>query len=100
MMRIRQIILLVLFALVATARAALARVVRVEVLSRTDIAGGAPFGAAGMYERIVGRVYFAFNPASEQNARIVDLALAPRNANGEVEAWSDFVILRPKDASK
>ena len=86
-------------ALLGFARSASARVVRVEVLSRTDIAG-APFGAGGVYERIVGRVYFAFDPKNPHNAQIVDLSLAPRNATGEVEAWSDFVILRPKDASK
>ena len=99
MAHIRRIVILVFLALVAFARSALARVVRVEVLSRTDIAG-APFGPAGEYERIVGRVYFAFDPKNPQNAQIVDLSLAPRNAQGEVEAWSDVVILRPKDPSK
>ena len=97
---IRRIVLSGVVALVLCARDAYARVVRVEVLSRTTIAGGASFGSAGAYERIVGRVYFAFDPSNEHNAQIVDLILAPRNERGEVEAWSDFVILRPKDASK
>ena len=99
MTSIRRILILVCVALLGIARGAQARVVRVEVLSRTDIAGG-PFGSAGVYERIVGRVYFAFDPRNPRNAQIVDLSLAPRNAHGEVEAWSDIVILRPKDASK
>jgi Alpha/beta hydrolase domain len=99
MVHIRRILIAVLVALAGFARSASARVVRVEVLSRTDIAGG-PFGAGGAYERIVGRVYFAFDPKNPHNAQIVDLSLAPRNAKGEVEAWSEFVILRPKDASK
>lgn len=72
-----------------------ARVVRVEVLTRTVIAGGAPFGNSGAYERITGRLHYAFDAASPHNARVVDLALAERNAAGEVEAWSEFVLLRP-----
>ncbi|MEO6879269.1 MAG: alpha/beta hydrolase domain-containing protein, partial [Gemmatimonadaceae bacterium] len=82
------------------ARPAEARVVRVDIMSRTDVAGGAPFGSAGPYERITGRMYFAFDPANRYDAQIVDLALAPRNAGGQVEAWSDFVILRPKLAGR
>ena len=86
-------------ALAIVARPAAARVVRVEVRSRVDIAAGAAFGAAGPYERITGRMYFAFDPTNPHDGRIVDLALAPRNANGEVEAWSDFVMLRPKNSA-
>src|SRR6185503_1768536 len=80
---------------VAIPSAASARVVRVEILSRADISG--TFGSAGVYERITGRVYFAFDPRNPENRKIVDLALAPRNARGEVEAISEFVMLRPKD---
>ncbi|HST07815.1 MAG TPA: alpha/beta hydrolase domain-containing protein [Gemmatimonadaceae bacterium] len=76
---------------------ALGRVVRVEILSRADIAGS--FGSAGIYERVTGRVYFAFDPRNPENRKIVDLALAPRNARGEVEAISEFVMLRPKDST-
>ena len=96
----RRVLLLVVLALFGSARAALARVVRVEVLTRTDIAAGAPFGAAGPYERITGRIYYAFDPNNEHDKQIVDLSLAPRNASGEVEAWSEFVILRPKNRAK
>jgi hypothetical protein len=78
---------------------ALARVVRVVIDRREEIAGGAPFGAAGAYERVVGRVFFALDPRNPHDRQIVDLALAPRDANGEVEAWSEFVMLRPKDPS-
>ncbi len=69
-----------------------ARVVRVEILSRTPISGDF---AGKQYERITGRVYFAFDPNNPENKKIVDLGLAPRNANGEVEAISEFVMLRP-----
>jgi hypothetical protein len=83
-----------LLAVALSAASAAARVVRVEILSRADITG--TFGTAGAYERIIGRVYFAFDPKNPENQRIVDLTLAPRNAAGEVEAVSDFVMFRPK----
>ena len=74
-----------------------ARVVRVEILSRTTISGQF---AGKTYERITGRVYFAFDPRNPENRKIVDLDLAPRNANGEVEAISEFVMLRPANAEQ
>jgi hypothetical protein len=81
-------------------RTAQARVVRVVVDRRELIAGGVSFGNAGQYERLVGRVYFAFDPANPHDRQIVDLDHAPRNAAGEVEAWSEFVMLVPKDPSR
>ncbi|MFL5605331.1 MAG: alpha/beta hydrolase domain-containing protein [Gemmatimonadaceae bacterium] len=77
-----------------------ARVVRVTIDRRELIAGGATFGAAGQYERLVGRVYFAFDPKNPYDRQIVDLDRAPRNAAGEVEAWSEFVMLVPKDPAR
>jgi hypothetical protein len=88
-----------LFLLLAPADA-LARVVRVSIEKRELIGGGASFGRAGAYERISGRVYFAFDPRNPQDRRIVDLGRAPRNADGEVEAWSEFVMLVPRDPAK
>jgi hypothetical protein len=81
-------------------RGALARVVRVVVDRREAIAGGAAFGDAGAYERVVGRIFFAFDPSNPHDRQIVDLSLAPRNAAGEVEAWAEFVLLRPVDAAR
>jgi hypothetical protein len=92
------IVLLFLAGIAGFASPAFARVVRVEILSRSDISG--TFGDAGTYERITGRVYFAFDPRNPENRKIVDLGLAPRNSSGEVEAWSEFVILRPKDSAR
>ena len=43
---------------------ALARVVRVTIDRRDPIGGGASFGKSGAYDRITGRVYFAFDPAN------------------------------------
>lgn len=96
--KLARTLLLALAVAPIVATSAHARVVRVEVISRSDIGG--TFGSSGTYERITGRVYFAFDPKNPENRRIVDLDLAPRNSNGEVEAWSDFVMLRPKDPAR
>lgn len=77
-----------------------ARVLRVEIASRADVLQGKPFGDAGAYERITGRVYFSLPIASSHNQRIVDLSNAVNLKNGEVEFSSDFVAVRPKDAHK
>ncbi|HKW56221.1 MAG TPA: alpha/beta hydrolase domain-containing protein [Candidatus Acidoferrum sp.] len=77
-----------------------ARVTRVEILSRSDVQDGKPFGLAGPYEKITGRVYFAVDPASLHNRQIVDLSRAPGNASGEVEFSADLYLLRPKDMNK
>lgn len=70
-----------------------ARVIRVEVLSRTPIASGAP--DMPEYEKIIARVHFAVNPANAHNRRIVDLEKAARNSQGEIEFSSDLFLLRP-----
>jgi hypothetical protein len=77
-----------------------ARVVRVEITSRGDIQEGKPFGNAGAYEKIIGRVYFAVDPSNLHNRQIVDLDKAPRNAHGEVEFSADLYLLKPKDMAK
>ena len=77
-----------------------ARVLRVEIASRADVLGGKPFGDAGAYERITGRVFFSLPIANQHNQRIVDLSNAVNLKNGEIEFSSDFVAIRPKDAHK
>jgi hypothetical protein len=77
-----------------------ARVVRVEIESRTDVLHGKSFGHAGPYERITGRVYFSLPVANPHNQRIVDLANAVNLKNGEVEFSSDFIAVRPKESNK
>jgi Alpha/beta hydrolase domain len=87
-------------ALLAASAPAAARVTRFEVTSRRDIALGRSFGRAGAYEKVAGRVHFAVRPDDPRERRIADLALAPRNARGEVEFSADFHVLRPKDAAR
>jgi hypothetical protein len=77
-----------------------ARVVRVEVTSRSAVLNGKTFGDAGAYERITGRVYFSLPVANPHNQRVVDLGNAVNLKNGEVEFSSDFIAVRPKDAQK
>src|SRR5665213_2987002 len=70
------IALLALTLLVVTK--ASAEVVRVEIASRK------PWGKSS--EKLQGQVYFEVDPAS---SAITDVALAPRNAKGQVEFSSD-----------
>lgn len=88
---------LVLLAIVCGTLRVQARVVRVEISSRQDVLGGQPFGNAGPYERIVGKVYFAVAVANPHNQPIVDLGNAANLQNGDVAFSTDFVAIRPKD---
>lgn len=91
---------IVVFILVAFASPARSEVTRVEIERREDVLGGKAFGEAGAYEKLAGYIYFAFDPDNPYNARIVDLKLAPRNSDGKVEAWANFMVLKPKDPAK
>ncbi len=77
-----------------------ARVVRVDILSRTDIENGKQFGNAGAYERIAGRVYFSVAVSNPHNDRIVDLKNSVNFHDDGVEFSADFVAIHPKDARK
>ncbi len=77
-----------------------AELASLDVRARQPFANGTSFGKSGPYERITGIARFAINPKHPCNKAIVDLSLAPRNAQGKVEFESDFVILAPKDPSK
>src|SRR5919201_1289575 len=94
----RSLRLIVLFALLTST--ALARVNRVEITSRSDIANGQSFGLAGPYEKIEGRVYFKVRPDNAHNQQIVDLDKADRNGQGEVEFSADLYLLKPKDMNR
>jgi hypothetical protein len=83
--------------LTLTAGAAEARVVRLRIERREPVLNGRAFGAAGPYEKLIGKVDFGLDPALPRNGDIVDLKLAPRDARGEVEASADFYMLKPLD---
>lgn len=75
-------------------------VTRVEIASRLPYTDGRDFAGVGPYQRLLGRVYFAVDPAQPANAAVIDLNLAPRNAQGLVEFSADLEILAPADLSK
>ncbi|GAC1315110.1 MAG: alpha/beta hydrolase domain-containing protein [Chloroflexota bacterium] len=52
------------------------------------------------YERIDGRMHFTVDPHHPANQRIVDLDKAPRDPQGKVRFWADFLLLQPKDAER
>ena len=81
---------LVWFVLICSAHAA---VVRVEVTERSDL------GETG-YEQIIGRLHFEIDPVRPGNSIIADVDLAPVNAKGRVNFFSDLRILKPKDPAR
>jgi hypothetical protein len=77
-----------------------AELVSLKVIRREPFAGGMAFGETGPYEKIVAVARFAVDPKHPRNQAIVDLSLAPRNAQGKVEFESDVFILAPKSPEK
>src|SRR5690242_17977916 len=77
-----------------------AELVSLDIRERQPFANGIGFGKSGPYEKITGIARFALDPKQPGNKAIVDLDLAPRNADGKVEFETDFCILAPKDPSK
>ena len=77
-----------------------AEVVRFDIVERGPAFAGRSFGDVGPYERITARATIALNPSDDRNAVITDLAQAPRNPDGKVEATADVVILRPADPTR
>src|SRR5207244_1384577 len=63
-------------------------------------AEGHAFGKAGSYQRLKGVAHGLLDPLAPQNAVIVDLDKAPRNAQGLVEYEIDVDILRPVDPAR
>jgi len=89
------IVLVGLFAVPAASE-----VVRIDVQSRSDLAGGRNFGAAGSYEKIVGKIFFAVDPSLPANRIVTDIERAPRNCAGKVEFSSDFFLIKPKNVAR
>ena len=98
----RNVLIVSILCLVATAlgRPASAAVTKIEITRRWPYADGQAIGDRGPYERLLGRVHFSVDPAAEANAQVVDLELAPRNAQGRVEFAADLEILAPTDLAK
>jgi hypothetical protein len=76
-----------------------ARTTRIEILTRTDAFGGYSFPGVGPYEKITGIATGEVNPSDPKNAVIVDIGLAPKLPNGNVQYRHNFYILKPKNLS-
>ncbi len=74
-----------------------AEIIKFDITERVPAFAGRSFGEVGPYERITAKATIALDPADDRNAVITDLAQAPRDADGKVEATADVVILRPAD---
>jgi len=74
-----------------------AGLLRIELSERSDVLAGKAFGAAGPYERLVGKAYFGVDPKLPANKIICDIDKAPRNDSGLVEFSSDIYVLKPRD---
>jgi Alpha/beta hydrolase domain len=72
-----------------------ARVVKFVVQQQSSYLSGASWGDAGPYELLQGTAYFQVNPRDPHDAVIVDLANAPRDAQGMVDSSTPFFILKP-----
>jgi hypothetical protein len=78
-----------------------ARVKKIQITAKeSPTFGGYSWPGVGQYEKIVGKAYGELDPKDSKNAVIVDLQLAPRNANGKVDYSFDFYILKPIDLAK
>lgn len=88
---------LALLVQVATVTGSAAEVTRFETLALEATAPeGRRLREPGTAEKVIGRATVAVDPADPRNAGIADIAVAPRNAEGRVEAVADVVLLRPK----
>jgi hypothetical protein len=75
-------------------------VVKVTVTTRAPVANGQAFGKTGPYEKVMGSIEFAIDPANPRNAVIADLTRAPKDANGRVRFTSNFHVLQPVDPAR
>ena len=74
--------------------------VRLDIERREPFAGGGSFGDTGSYERLCGKAHFAIDPDEKGLPYIVDLDLAPRNAQGLVEFAATLDIIKPVEPGR
>ncbi len=71
-----------------------------EITKRSPYRDGAQFGDVGTYERIEGVLHYAVDPQAPDNARIVDLGLAPRDGDGRVCFQGSVSMLLPTEPTR
>jgi len=97
----RAVATVALFAIVLAVTApADSRVVKVEIAARYAFAPDRSYGAAGAYEVLVGRLHYAVDPKHAANKPIIDIAHAPRAADGAVAFSGDFILMKPIDPGR
>jgi hypothetical protein len=77
-----------------------AKVVKVEIHHRDIVSTSASHSRSGPYEILKGVIYLEVNPDDPANKDIVDLRLAPRNQNGNVECSTDFELHQPVEPQR
>ena len=77
-----------------------ARITKLNITATTLAFGGYSYPGVGQYQRVYGTATGELNPNDPHNSGIIDLALAPRLANGNVEYTTTFYLLKPVDLSK
>lgn len=80
--------------------AAVAEVTKVTIETRMPVADGQTFGSTGKYEKLVGTIEFALDPADRHNKAIADLEHAAKGADGKVHFTADLFVLQPVDPGK
>jgi len=92
------VLAVVLLGEVPIAEARITQLVITRVESPTF--GGASFGEAGQFEKVVGVAFGEVDPTHPLNAIIQDIELAPRNERGMVGYNTDFFIIKPMDMAR
>jgi hypothetical protein len=96
----KRLLLALIVAAALVPRATFAEVTKVTITTRTPVANGQAFGSTGAYEKLVGTIEFALDPADARNKGIVDLDRAAKGPDGKVHFTSDLYVLQPADAAK
>jgi hypothetical protein len=74
--------------------------IRLAIDTRTPIAGAKAYGDTGPYERLSGVAHFRIDPRMPAYRAVVDLDLAPRDADGRVAFSADFYIVKPAETAR
>jgi Alpha/beta hydrolase domain len=91
---------LAIFGFAGPVRGRVKKIVIDKAKSESPAYGGKSFGAAGQYEKIVGKAYGELDPQDPHNAIITDIQFAPRNSRGMVEYVATFTLFKPVDLAK
>jgi len=93
--------LLVALLALASATEARGQITRIDFqVVESPALDGESFGSVGRYERLRGIAYGAVDPSDPRHTDIVNLGLAPRNAEGKVEYSTTVEIYRPIDMAR